>query len=78
LVFTLPHVLNPWVQIHDRELYALLFEAVWATLRTVAADPKRLDDISSRLDFDNSPRPKYNPPYIRGAYPALGALPGAV
>jgi hypothetical protein len=42
-VFTLTHVLNPWVQIHDRELYALLFESVWATLRTFAADPKRLD-----------------------------------
>jgi len=23
LVFTLPHGLNPWVQIHDREIYAL-------------------------------------------------------
>jgi hypothetical protein len=43
LVFTLPHVLNPWVQIHDREIYAQLFEAVWATLRTFAADPKRFD-----------------------------------
>jgi hypothetical protein len=31
------------VQIHDRALYALLFETVWATLRTFAADPKRLD-----------------------------------
>jgi len=39
----MPHVLNPWVQIHDRELYALLFETVWATLRTFAANPKRLD-----------------------------------
>ncbi len=43
LVFTLPHALNPWVAIHDRELYALLFDAVWATLRAFAADPKRLD-----------------------------------
>ncbi|MCP3879038.1 MAG: IS91 family transposase, partial [Sulfitobacter sp.] len=31
LVVTLPHVLNPWVQIHDREIYALLFQTVWAT-----------------------------------------------
>jgi hypothetical protein len=43
LVFTLPHVLNPWVQIHDREIYALLFESAWATLRAFGADPKRLD-----------------------------------
>jgi hypothetical protein len=42
LVFTLPHGLNPWVEVHDRELYALLFETVWATLRAFAADPKRL------------------------------------
>ena len=43
LVFTLPAVLNPWVELHDRELYDLLFETVWATLRTFGADPKRLD-----------------------------------
>jgi hypothetical protein len=42
LVFTLPHALNPWVAVHDRELYALLFETVWATLRAFGADPKRL------------------------------------
>lgn len=43
LVFTLPHALNPWIEIHDRELYNLLFESVWATLSTFGADPKRLD-----------------------------------
>ena len=43
LVFTLPHGLNPWVAIHDREIYTLLFDTVWATLRAFAADPKRLD-----------------------------------
>jgi hypothetical protein len=43
LVVTLPHVLNPWVEVHDREIYALLFETVWATLRAFGADPKRLD-----------------------------------
>ena len=43
LVFTLPHALDPWVQLHAREIYALLFETVWGTLRTFAADPKRLD-----------------------------------
>ncbi len=43
VVFTLPHELNAWVSLHDRLLYALLFEAVWSTLSTFAADPKRLD-----------------------------------
>jgi hypothetical protein len=42
LVFTLPHVLNPWVEVHDRELYALLFATVWATLSAFGLDPKRL------------------------------------
>jgi hypothetical protein len=42
-VFTLPHALDGWVQVHDREIYSLLFESVWATLRAFAADPKRLD-----------------------------------
>jgi hypothetical protein len=42
LVFTLPHALNPWVEVHDRQLYAVLFETVWATLRAFGADPKRL------------------------------------
>ena len=42
LVFTLPHVLNPWVTLHARELYSLLFETAWATLSTFGADPKRL------------------------------------
>jgi len=28
LVFTLPHEINPWVQIHPREIYGLLFESV--------------------------------------------------
>jgi len=43
LVFTLPHTLNPWIEVHDRELYNLLFESVWATLSTFGADPKRLN-----------------------------------
>jgi hypothetical protein len=42
VVFTLPHDLNPWVEAQPRLLYALLFEAAWATLSTFAADPKRL------------------------------------
>jgi hypothetical protein len=42
LVFTLPHALNPWVQLHPEVIYALLFETVWATLSAFGADPKRL------------------------------------
>lgn len=42
LVVTLPHELNPWVQLHPEVLYALLFETVWATLSAFGADPKRL------------------------------------
>ncbi len=43
LVFTLPHELNPWVQLHPRELYGLWFESVSDTLKAFGADPKRLD-----------------------------------
>ena len=42
LVFTLPHTLNPWVELHARRLYALLFETVWATVCAFGSDPKRL------------------------------------
>lgn len=42
MVFTLPHALNGWVEVHDKVLYALLFESAWATLRTFGAEPKRL------------------------------------
>ena len=43
LVFTLPHELNPWIQLHPREIYGLLFKAVWATLMQFGKDPKRLN-----------------------------------
>ena len=42
VVFTLPHTLNPWVQLHPGVLYGLLFKSVWATLKAFAADPRRL------------------------------------
>ena len=42
LVFTLPHVLNPWVQLHPQVIYSLLFQNVWATLKAFATDLKRL------------------------------------
>ena len=43
LVFTLPHELNPWVTRYRSVIYRLLFRAVWATLKTFAENPKRLD-----------------------------------
>lgn len=42
VVFTLPHVLNGWVQLHPEVLYGLLFQAAWGTLRNFGRDPKRL------------------------------------
>jgi hypothetical protein len=42
LVFTLPHELNGWMRLHPETIYSLLFRAVWQTLKTFGADPKRL------------------------------------
>ena len=42
LVFTLPHDLNGWAQLHPKVIYALLFRCAWQTLKAFAADPKRL------------------------------------
>jgi hypothetical protein len=42
LVFTLPHTLNGWVQLHPEQMYTMLFQAVWSTLRAFGHDPKRL------------------------------------
>lgn len=42
LVFTLPHALNGWVQLHPQVIYRLLFQAAWHTLRAFGRDPKRL------------------------------------
>ncbi len=41
LVFTLPHQLNAWVSSHPQAVYAQLFESVWATLSSFAANPRR-------------------------------------
>ena len=41
-MFTLPHTLNRWVQLHPQVIYSLLFRCVWATLKVFAADPRRL------------------------------------
>ncbi len=43
LVFTLPHELNGWVQLHPEVIYALLFKGVWKTLKAFGSDPKRLN-----------------------------------
>jgi hypothetical protein len=43
LVFTLPHELNGWVQLHPEVIYQQLFQAVWQTLKAFGADKKRLN-----------------------------------
>jgi len=43
LVFTLPHELNGWVQLHPEVIYGLLFKVVWKTLKAFGADKKRLN-----------------------------------
>jgi hypothetical protein len=43
VVFTLPHALNGWVQLHPEVIYALLFKTVWKTLKAFGADKKRLN-----------------------------------
>ena len=42
LVFTLPHTLNGWAQLHPKIIYALLFKAAWATLKAFGDNPKQL------------------------------------
>jgi len=42
VVFTLPHTLNPLAQGNPRVVYALLFQAVTATLTTFGRDPRHL------------------------------------
>ncbi len=42
LVFTLPHPLNGWVQLHPEVIYRLLFQAAWSTLKAFGQDPRRL------------------------------------
>jgi hypothetical protein len=43
VVFTLPHSLNTWVQLHPETLYRCLFDSVWHTIKTFGQDPKRLN-----------------------------------
>ena len=47
-------MLNPWVEVHDREIYSLLFEAVWATLGAFGLDSHRIALSDARvLSIDN-------------------------
>jgi len=42
LVFTLPHSLNGWIELHPEVIYRQLFAAVWGVLKALGQDPKRL------------------------------------
>lgn len=42
VVFTLPHRLNGWVQLHPEIIYRLFFAAAWSTLKAFGQDPRRL------------------------------------
>ncbi|MBB3141485.1 IS91 family transposase [Halomonas organivorans] len=42
VVFTLPHRLNGWVQLHPEVIYRRLFQSAWQTLRAFGRNPKRL------------------------------------
>lgn len=42
IVFTLPHELNGWIALHPREIYGLLFQTVWSTLKRFGENPKYL------------------------------------
>jgi hypothetical protein len=42
LVFTLPHTLNDWVQLHPDVIYRCLFAAVWDTLNQFGRNTRHL------------------------------------
>jgi len=42
LVFTLPHQLNAWAQLHPKTIYNILFQAAWKTLQSFSKNHKRL------------------------------------
>ena len=43
VVFTVPEALNAWAELHPEVLYDQILKSTWETLKTFAADPKRLD-----------------------------------
>ncbi len=64
-VFTLPHTLNGWMQLHPEVIYRLLFQAVWATLKAFGQDPRRLGGelgmSSGAAHLGAEPRTAYAP-----------------
>jgi Putative transposase/Transposase zinc-binding domain len=42
VIFTLPQGVNPLAELHPEVIYDQLLKSAWATLATLAADPKRL------------------------------------
>ncbi len=49
VVFTLPHELNTLTLYNKRELYSLLLQAAWKTIKTLGQDPKRLNGLMGML-----------------------------
>jgi hypothetical protein len=51
VVFTLPHELNNLALYNKRVLYNLLFESGWETLKTLGANPNRLNGEMGMLSI---------------------------
>ena len=49
VVFTLPHELNILVLYNKQELYSLLMQSVWKTIKTLGKDQKRLNGLMGML-----------------------------
>jgi len=49
VVFTLPHELNTLVLYNKQQLYSLLFQSAWETIKTLGQDPKRLNGLMGAL-----------------------------
>jgi hypothetical protein len=49
VVFTLPHELNSLVLYNKQELYSLLMQSVWKTIKTLGKDPKRLNGLMGMM-----------------------------
>ena len=49
MVFTLPHELNHLIMYNKKQLYGLLFESAWETVKTLGNDPKRLAGLMGML-----------------------------
>lgn len=49
VVFTLPHELNNLVLYNKQELYSLLMQSVWETIKTLGKDQKRLNGLMGMM-----------------------------